>query len=171
MPKYNVNEVLEIIQNLTVEEKLELQNSLAKILSNPSTTGVVESHSQNIEGITIGSGNSDIAFNQLQADRGSSISQNRTQARIENANIQEALNLLSKLKQDIAGSNSLNLIEKKTLEVPLQTIEGELNKPKPDKNLVEQALEALKKGLTGAAEIAEPVLKIAPLLAKVWVGL
>jgi hypothetical protein len=172
MPKYSVSEVLDIIKNLTAQEKLELQQSLPSVLGTMGTIAkTVESHSQNIEGINIGSGNSDIAFNQQQADRGSSVNQSRTQAKLENVDVQEALKLLSTLKQDIVASNALNPIEKKTLEVPLQTIEGELKKPKPDKSLVEQSIEALKKGLTGVAELADPVLKLVPLVAKIWVGI
>ncbi|MHC5914837.1 MAG: hypothetical protein ACYTXE_28470 [Nostoc sp.] len=172
MPKYSVSEVLDIIKNFTPEEKLELQQSLPSVLNTVDTAPkTAESHSQNIGGINIGSGNSDIAFTQQQADRGSSVNQSRTQATLQNADAQEALTFLSKLKQDITVSNALNPIEKKTLEVPLQTIEGELKKPKPDKSLVEQSIEALKKSLTGVAELAEPMLKLAPLIAKVWVGI
>ncbi|MBN3906579.1 MAG: hypothetical protein HWQ35_08465 [Nostoc sp. NMS1] len=172
MPKYSVSEVLDIIKNFTAEEKSELQQSLSSVLDTIGTAAkTVESHSQNIEGINIGSGNSDIAFTQQQADRGSSVNQSRTQATLQNADAQEALTFLSKLKQDITASNALNLIEKKTLEIPLQTIEGELKKPQPDKSLVEQSIEALKKSLKGVAELAEPVLKLAPLIAKVWAGI
>ncbi|BAY22658.1 hypothetical protein NIES2100_24210 [Calothrix sp. NIES-2100] len=172
MPKYSVNEVLDILKSLTESEKLELQESLPSVLGTIATAAkAVESHSQNVEGITIGNGNSGINFNQLQADRGSNINQSKIQARLQNVDVQEALTLLSKLKQDIATSNALNPIEKKTLEIPLGTIEGELNKPKPDKNLVEQSMSALKKGLTGVAELADPILKLAPLLAKVCVGI
>lgn len=171
MPKYSVSEVLEIIKNLTDSEKLELQHSLPSILGTVAATKPAKSLSQNIEGIKIGDGNSNLGFNQIQADKGSSINQNRTEATLQNTDVQSALKLLSTLKQDIFTSNSLNPIEKKTLEVPIQTIEEELKKPKPDKNLVEQSIEALKKGLTGVVELADPVLKLAPLLAKVWVGI
>ncbi|MCC5643250.1 hypothetical protein LC607_09900 [Nostoc sp. CHAB 5824] len=171
MPKYSVSEVLEIIKNLTFEEKLELQQSLPNVLGTVAAAKAAKSHSQNIAGINIGDGNSDIGFNQLQADQGSSVNQNRTEAKVENADVQSALKLLSTLKQDIVASNSFNSIEKKTLEVPIKTIEEELKKPKPDKNLVEQSIEALKKGLTGVAELADPVLKLAPLVAKVWAGI
>ncbi|MBD2598293.1 hypothetical protein H6G74_28790 [Nostoc spongiaeforme FACHB-130] len=172
MPKYSVNEVLDIIKNLTNEEKLELQNSLPNILDIIGTAAkAVESHSQNIGNISIGNSNSGIEFNQLQTDRGSSVNQNKTQAIFQNLDAQEALKLLSKLKQDINTSNVLDPIAKKTLGVPIQTIEEELKKPKPDKNLVEQSIEFLKKNLTGIAELAEPVLKLAPLAAKVWAGI
>jgi hypothetical protein len=172
MPKYSVSEVLDIIKSLTESEKLELQQSLPSVLGTIATTAkAVESHSQSIEGITIGNSNSGINFNQTQADRGSNINQSKIQARLQNIDVQEALTLVSKLKQDIAASNALNPIEKKTLEVPLQTIEEELNKPKPEKNLVDQSIAALKKGLTGVVELADPMLKLVPLVAKVWVGI
>ncbi|MCC5650441.1 hypothetical protein LC609_11435 [Nostoc sp. XA013] len=74
MPKYSVSEVLEIIKNFTASEKLELQQSLPSVLDTISTAAKpVKSHSQNIEGINIGHGNSDIGFNQLQVDQGSSV--------------------------------------------------------------------------------------------------
>lgn len=172
MPKYSVSEVLEIIKNLTALEKLELQQSLPNVLDTISTAAkAAKSHSQNIGGINIGDGNSDIGFNQLQADGRSSVNQNRTEATLQNVDVQEVLKLLSTLKQDIVTTNSLNSIEKKTLEVPLNTIEEELKKPKPDKNLVEQAIGTLTKGLKGVAELADPVLKLAPLVAKVWAGI
>jgi hypothetical protein len=172
MPKYSVNEVLDIIKNLTNAEKLELQNLLPNILDIIGTAAkAVESHSQSIDNITIGNSNSGIEFNQIQADRGSSVNQNKTQATLQNFDAQKALKLVSKLKQDIAANNVLNRIEKETLEVPIRTIEEELNKPQPDKSLVEQSMEALKKGLTGVAGLAEPVLQLAPLVAKVWAGI
>ena len=171
MPKYSVSEVLDIIKALTAEEILELQQSLSSVLSMIATDAkAVDSHSQNIEGITIGNGNAGIEFNQTKSDRVSNITQ--TQATLNNvAELREVLAFLSKLKQDIAASNNLNVIEKKTLEVPIQTIEEELKKPNPDKNSVKESLEFLKKSLIGVAELAKPVLEIAPLIAKFWGGI
>lgn len=171
MPKYTVSEVLDIIKNLKAEDKLELQQQLPSILdamTTPATDQPTKSSSQNIEGININSGNSDITLNQIQADRVGSVSQSGIQATLQNADWQTALNALEKLKQDIETSNVLNLIEKKSLEVPLQTIEEELKKSKPDKSLVEQAIEVLKKGITGVAELAEPLMKLISLVAKIW---
>ena len=66
MPKYSVSEILEIIRNLTGSEKLELQQSLPSVLDTIYTaTKAAKSHSQNIVGINIADGNSDIGFNQL----------------------------------------------------------------------------------------------------------
>ncbi len=139
MPKYSVSEILEIIRNLIVSEKLELQQSLPSVLDTISTaTKAAKSHFQNIVGINIADGNSDIGFNQLQADKGSSVNQNRTEATLQNANVQSALQLLSTLKQDVIAINFFNSIKKKTLEVPIKTIEEELKKPKSDKNCFTQ---------------------------------
>lgn len=172
MPKYSISEVLDIIKNLSNEEKLELQKSLPSILGTITTAfKPVDSLSQNIQGNTFGNGNSGIEFNQVQASKGSSVNQTKTQATLQNADAQSALNLLSSLKHKIDASDALNQIEKKSLEVPLQIIEEELKNPKPDKSSVDQAIEFLKKSLTGVAELAEPVLKLAPLVAKVWAGI
>ena len=169
MPKYSVSEVLDIIKSLTTEERLELQQSLSSILSTIATDAkTVNSRSQNMQGLNIGNGNAGILLNQGD---GNNFNQNSTLATLNNTEMQEALRILSKLKQDIAASNELNLIEKKTLEVPIQTIEEELNKPNPDKSSVNEALEFLKKSLMGMAELAKPVLELAPLVAKFWGGI
>ncbi|WP_375506290.1 hypothetical protein [uncultured Nostoc sp.] len=116
-----------------------MQQSLPSVLDTISTaTKAAKSHFQNIVGINIADGNSDIGFNQLQADKGSSVNQNRTEATLQNANVQSALQLLSTLKQDVIAINFFNSIKKKTLEVPIKTIEEELKKPKSDKNCFTQ---------------------------------
>ncbi len=172
MPKYSVSEVLEILKNLTPQEKLELQQHLPSVLANAGATPqLVESHSQNIEGVNIGNSNSNIDFNQILADRGSNVSHNRTQTTVENVDLQAALGQLEKLKQDIASTNALNLIEKKVVEVPIKIVEEELKKPKPDKNLVDEAIATLQKGLAGVEALASPVMRVASLVAKAWVVL
>lgn len=156
MPKYTVSDVLDIIKNLSAEEKLQLQQELPSVLDSMSTpTNLpVESHSQNIEGINIDSGNSNIEFNQNQVDRGSNNTQSSTETSLKNIDLQEALSLLEQLKQNIITSNDLNPIEKKSLEVPIQTIEEELKKPNPNKNIVEQSFDVLKKYLIKVAPLA-----------------
>ena len=170
MPKYRVAEVLDIIKDLTAEEKLELQKQLPTVLNAvvaSNDTRAMEDSSQQIQGVTI-TGSSNVNLSQKRADRGASISPPRTSVQVQNANLQEALDLLEKLKDNINSSNALNPIEKKTAEVPLQVVEEELKKPKPDKGLVDQAIETLKKGLTGIKELAEPVAEVAKIVAKAW---
>ena len=169
MPKYTVAEVLDIIKGLTAEEKLELQNQLPSVLDAAAASTAaqaVEDSSQNIQGANI-TGSSNVEISQTRADRGASISQPRTSIQMQNADLQEALGLLENLKQNINSSNALNPIQKKTVEVPLQAVEEELKKPKPDKSLVEQAIVTLKKGLAGIPELAEPLVELSTLIANV----
>ncbi len=92
-----------------------------------------------------------------------------TQTLGQNPELEAALNELKKLKQEIAATNALNSIQKKQAEFPVETIETELKKPQPDKGLIDEAVEALKKGLEGVETLAEPVMKVAAILAKVWI--
>jgi hypothetical protein len=173
MPKYSVCDVLDIIKSLTAEEKLELQQCLPKVLS-VATTEISQAVSspaqnQNMEGITI-SGSSAIELSQVEADRGSSVTHSKTRAAIQGADLQAAMRLLERLKQEITASDALNTLEKQLAEISRQTLETELNKSKPDKNLIDQAVEALKKGLAGVEVLATPVTKVAELVAKAWAG-
>lgn len=171
MPKYTVTEVLDIIKNLTIEEKQELQSSLPSVLgiaTSPTATQPIQDSSQKMQGFTI-SESSSVNFSQEQLYGEGTISKPTTSVQMQNADLQEALTLLEKLKQDINNSNSLTSIDKKTAEVPLQIVEEELKKPKPNKGLIDDAIQALKKGLTGILELAEPVAKVSQLIAKAWV--
>jgi hypothetical protein len=173
MPKYSVSEVLGIIKALTAEEKQELLQALPSVFDRlesvlPGLPSLAQR--QTMAGISI-SDSSSVELSQNQADRGSGITQSKTQAMIQSADLQAALSVLAQLKQDIAASSVLNPIEKKTVEVPIQTIEAELKQPKPDKNLIDQAIEALKKGLAGVEVLAAPVIRLADLIAKAWMPL
>ncbi|MEM1393800.1 MAG: hypothetical protein AAGG00_11030 [Cyanobacteria bacterium P01_H01_bin.150] len=167
MPKYTVGEVLDIIKDLNTEEKSELQQKLPDVLGNTANNSSVESRSQNqnIQGNNVGNRNIGTSF--VQGQKQNNIAPSKTETKILN-DLQEIFSILEQLKQDITKSNALNSIEKRSLEVPLETIEGELKKPNPDKSLVEESFDVLKKGLTGAASLAEPLTKLIPLVAKLW---
>ncbi len=170
MPKYSVSEVLNIIKSLTAEERIELQRALIGVLSSTvSPNPELESPTQlqNMSGISI-SGSSSVALSQIEADRGSNASHDETRAAIQCTDFQAALNLLGQLKQDIAVTDALNLIEKKAIEIPIDTLEAELKRPKPDRSSVDKAVEALRRGLTGVTVLAEPVSRVAELIAKAW---
>jgi hypothetical protein len=174
MPKYSVSEVLNIIKALTEEEKQELLQALPSVFDRLESTVLAGLPSlaqrQTMAGIRI-SRSSSVELSQNQADRGSDITQSKTQAMIQSADLQAALSLLAQLKRDVAASSALNSIEKKTIEVPIQTIEVELKQHKPDKSLIDQAIEALKKGLAGVEVLAAPVIRLADLIAKAWMPL
>lgn len=167
-----MSEVLNIIESLSAEERIELHQSLTGVLSStasPNPELESPTQSQNMSGISI-SGSSSIALSQIEADRGSNVSHDETRAAIQGADFQAVLNLLGQLRQDIAVTDALNSIEKKVIEIPIGTLEAELKKPKPDRSFVDQAVEALRRGLTGVAVLAEPVSRVAELIAKAWMG-
>jgi hypothetical protein len=163
MPKYSVEEVLDIIQTLTLEDKNKL---LSKLSSAESESVTPQKHQgQTFGNISLGSGNTfgaSIAGGDIHSD------QRSVQSSSENINLQEALDVLKKLNQDINQSDVLNRLEKKTLEGTIKIIEEEATKPNPDKKLLDQAIDILKGGLK-AISLVEPVIKVADLLAKVWV--
>lgn len=173
MPKYSVSEVLDIIKDLTVAEKLELQRSLPSVLAIATTevapTVPTPAQSQGMTGITISS-SSGVELNQLEA-QDSSVTYSKTKATIQGADLQTAMDVLQRLKQDIAASDALNVLEKQLAEIARQTLETELNKSKPDKNLIDHAVEALRKGLAGVEVLATPVTQVAELVARAWTGL
>lgn len=167
MPTYSVSDVLEIIRTLTPEQKLELQRELSSVLATASNATTTPTKSQSMSGVAI-TGSSDIDLSQIQADEGSSVNQNKTQATLQNTDLQEALSVLEKLKQAVAANSTLNPLVKELVDEKIQTIQKEVQKLQPDKNLVAQAITTLKKGLTGVEELAEPVMKVASLVAKAW---
>ncbi len=168
MVKFTVEQVLDIIKDLTAEDKQKLQNKLPSVLGTaafPTATQPIEDFSQKMQGVTISKA-SEIKFSQEQVHGQGSISKPTTSVQMQNADLQEALALLEKLKQNINDSNALKPIKKEIVEVPLKKVEEELKKPKPNKSLVTEAIELLKEGLSGIKELEEPVGEVTNLLAK-----
>ncbi|MBC1193060.1 hypothetical protein PN434_06540 [Microcystis aeruginosa CS-558/01A06] len=166
MPTYSVSDILEIIKTLNPEQKLELQRELPSVLAAVGREATTPAKSQSMSGVTI-TGSSEIGLSQIQAE-GSSINQSKTQATLENTDLKEALSVLEKLKQAVVTNSDLNPLLKEVAEEKIQAIQKEVQKPQPDKSLVDQAIAALKKGLAGVEELAEPVMKVAGLVAKAW---
>ena len=99
--------------------------------------------SQSIGSITSSGSNNKIALG--QAGRDANIDQSTTEVSVENSDLQAALEAIQKLKQGVSTSELLNLVEKKQTEFTIQMLEDEIQKPKPDKNLIDQTVTALKK--------------------------
>jgi len=167
MPTYSVSDALEIIRTLTPEQKLELQRELPSVLAAVSEETATLAKSQSMSGVTV-TGSSDVDLSQIQAEQGSHITQSKTQVALQNTDLQEALNVLEHLKQSIAASGTLNPLIKEVAEEKIHTIQKEVQKPQPDKSLVDQAITSLKKGFAGVEELAEPVMRVASLVAKAW---
>ena len=170
MPKYSVDEVLDIIKTLTADEKSLLQEQLPNVLGTAAAPAISQrghTQSQSFDKFSMGSGNAFTA-NQAGGDVNSAQTLNNNQGSVQNASLTEALAILQSLKQEVNQSDAFNRLEKTTVEGTIKVIQEELTKLKPDKSLVEQAIDSLKKGLEGVLILAEPVTKVAALIAKAW---
>jgi hypothetical protein len=167
MPTYSVGDVLEIIKGLTPEQKQELQRGLAGILEDRAESVRTPVGAQTMSGVSI-SHSSDVNLSQVQAGQGSTMAQTRT---AQTFDWQAALESLGQLKQAVSTHETLNPLVKEVVAEEIGTLETEIQKPEPDKGMVDRAIETLKKGLTGVAELAEPLTKVANLVAKAWTGM
>ncbi len=169
MPTYSVEEILNIIQTLTHDQKSQLQAQLPSVLILTTVpTTPQNSQTQSVGNVNNIGSNNNVALNLAHGGHITS-SQNNTQVSVKNANLQEALTILKKLKEDVNQSNTLNKLEKTTIEGTINVAEGEITKQEPDKSLFNQAIEALKKGLA-VISLVEPVMKVAALVAQAWAG-
>ncbi|VXD12364.1 CHAT domain-containing protein [Planktothrix paucivesiculata] len=159
-------------RNRTKNAAMSSNPESKKTMPSPQENPPSMNKSQSLGNITI-SGNSGTHYQGFQAfntvDSEVNLDQSYTQTVGENSKLETALNELQKLKQEIAATNALNSIQKKQAEFPVDMIEAELKKPQPDKSLIDEAVEALKKGLEGVETLAEPVMKVAAILAGVWI--
>lgn len=167
MPKYTVEEVLEIIQALSAEEQAALKAQL-KLLSGPGETSTVQqTRTMTVGGnFQVGGKGATVDMSQHQTVGSPAISQ--AAAGISSQEIAQAI---AALHQQILTTSALNPVEKATAEVPLKTVAAELEKAAPDKNLIDQSITALQKGLSGVETLADPVKRVAALLAKAWIVL
>lgn len=172
MPKYSVDEVLDIIQSLTPDEKNELQNRLSQVLNHsPSPANPGQSQGQTLSGIQVGSGSSFGVNQSIGGDVNFSQTTHPNQGYQGQDNslpLHEVLRLLQGLKQDVLSTEALNTLEQKSTAATIEVLEEEIQKPKPDPGLIEQAIAALEKGLKGVEKLAEPTLRVAKLVAAAW---
>ena len=111
------------------------------------------------------SGNSNIS-NVVQGDD-NTISQNINQS-ATSSDLKSVLDALAKLKEAIVNTEALDDYDKSRAQGDVEFIEKQLKQPKPDKSAVDRAIGALKTAFEGVVTLAEPVKKIAELLAKSW---
>jgi RNA-binding protein YhbY len=167
MPKYTVEDVLEIIKTLTSEEKKSLATQLPTVLNSRSTEVKPPSRnqqSQSFGNIAIGN-SSAFDVNQIAAEGSVNLGQEPVTSEEIQAEIKKALDLVELIKQEVDKTDQLNKLEKKNAEASISVIEEELKKPKPDKNLLTQAGNVLGACVKGAAEFAEPTMTLAALIA------
>ncbi|HIK13149.1 MAG TPA: hypothetical protein IGS52_23325 [Oscillatoriaceae cyanobacterium M33_DOE_052] len=168
MPKYTLDEVIDIIKTLSVEEKASLQEKLPELLGAAAAGGnqAWAQQSQSFGNLTMGDGG---AFNvsQVAAQGNVDLDQSTTKVTGASGNVDEILQGLNGLKQEIVNSG-LNKLEQKTAEAGIEVLAEEVKKLKPDKDLIDQTLAALEKGLRGAEKLIEPTMRISALVAKLW---
>ncbi|WP_347276148.1 hypothetical protein [Leptolyngbya sp. FACHB-321] len=123
------------------------------------------SSSQSIGNISI-TGNSN-ASNILQGDS-NTVSQNINHSTATSSDLQAVIAALAQLKEAIANTDALGSYEKKRTKGDVDFIEEEVQKQRPDKSGIAQAIAALKQSLSGVVTLAEPVTKVAELIAKAW---
>ena len=125
--------------------------------------------SQTFGNITLSGSNNPL--NAIQSAGNVNVTQTNTQTAGGNADLQAALDALAKLKEQVAATDGLSTFAKKDTESKIKMLEEELQKQKPDKSFVNEVVEALKQGLNGVLTLAEPMMQMATLVAKAWVGL
>lgn len=170
MPKYTVQDILDIIKDFTTEEKTALQNQLPAVLHSVDIPAIKlptarNQQAQSFGNVTLSGGNTFDA-NQIAAEGPVTLARGNNQ--VVKPEIQEALSLLQTLKQGIANTEKLNVLEKKNAEATISVVEEELAKPKPDKSLLAQATNALGICCKNVAEFAEPALSIATIIGMIF---
>ncbi|MBE9136631.1 hypothetical protein IQ254_05345 [Nodosilinea sp. LEGE 07088] len=173
MIKLTVEQILASIEALSIAEKEKLKSKLPIVLAVPDSGAELGQSAVQTQSFSVGrdfqiQGEGTTAdFSQTLTTVGSS--ENRLPEPTSSAQDSQAIiAAIADLKQAIAANAELNSAEKQTAAVPIQTLEEELQKPEPDKGLVDQAVTALKKGLDGVQVLAEPVRKVSSLVAKAW---
>lgn len=125
--------------------------------------------SQSFGNVTISGSNN--PFNAVQSTGNVTINQSQRQSTTTNPDLQDALAAIANLKQAIASTDAIDETEKAMVAIPVEKLEAELQKPQPDRSVVDRLIATLKKALDGVITLAEPVTKVATLVAKAWVGL
>jgi hypothetical protein len=143
--------------------------ALDETVAPPAPEPVRPAQSQSIGNITIGGSHN--PFNAVQSSGDVTINQSVTPTQSASADLRAVLIALESLKQAIAATAALDETEKAMVAIPLQKLEAELQQPQPDRTVVDRTVSTLQKALDGIITLAEPVTKVATLVAKAWVGL
>jgi hypothetical protein len=139
--------------------------AVTRMVTEPPTRTV---QSQSFGNITISGSNS--PFSPINTTGAVTLNQTSTQSYGGNSDLEAALELLAKLKQDVSATDELATLAKRETDFRITVLQEELKKPQPDRSLVNDVVEALKQGLNGVLTLAAPVSQVATLLAKAWIG-
>jgi hypothetical protein len=159
------NAVLSVDLDSTQTESRQETIPLVEIAEPPQQSP----QSQSIGNVTISGSNN--PFNAIQSAGNISLSQSNTESIGSNSDLEVVLAILLKLKQEVSETDVLSSFAKKDTQSKISMLQEELQKPKPDKNFVNEVIDALKQGLSGALTLVEPMTQVVNLLAKAWGGL
>ncbi|MFK8183367.1 MAG: CHAT domain-containing protein [Phormidesmis sp.] len=142
--------------------------SLAELV--PAAPPSPPRQSQSIGNVTISGSNN--PFNAVQAGGDVSINQSQTQTKkAANPALQAASAALAQLKQTIASNTDMDDTDKAMAAIPLQKLEAELQKPQPDPAVTDKMMATLKRALDDVVTLADPVNKVATLVAQTRVAI
>ena len=96
------------------------------------------------------------------------VSQNINHSATASSDLKATIAALAQLKDTIANTDALGSYEKKRAKGDVEFVEEEIQKQRPDKSGIDQAIAALKQALSGIVTLAEPVTKVAELIVKAW---
>lgn len=171
MLKLTVEQILASVEALDPGEKAELQQKLPKVLGVATATDTSssgQSQSGSFGNVSISGSSNAADFSQKQAGGNLSSTQQTVYNPAQIADLKEALSLLAEIRQRISTSTEINPLIKAGVESQVQQAEEEIQKPEPNRDLVSHTITTLKKGLEGVQTLAEPTIKIAALIARVW---
>lgn len=161
-----------VVTSMSAADKSDLLAKISQLLdttdSKPSTSG--QSQSNTLSGINFSGGNNNaLNFAPVQNQGGNvNVATNFNQSYVSNPEIKKVLDDLGQLKASIADNKEINPLLKEPVKLEVEKLEAELKKAQPDPTFVEKTVATLKQGLNGVLTLAEPTIKIASLVAKLY---
>ena len=167
-----LNMLRPVVASMSAADKSDLLAKVSQLLeasdSKPTASG--QSQSNTLSGINFSGGaNNALNFAPVQNQGGNvNVASNFNQSYVVNPEVKKVLEDLSQLKASIAESQEINPLLKEPVKMEVQKLEEELQKPEPNPTFVESTVATIKKGLEGVLTLAEPTVKIASLVAKLY---
>ena len=168
-----LNMLRPVVASMSAADKSDLLIKISQLLDasdSKSAAGQSQNQSNTLSGINFSGGaNNALNFAPVQNQGGNvNVESNFNQSYTINPEVKKVLEDLSQLKASIADSQEINPLLKEPVKLEVQKLEEELQKPKPDPSFVESTVATIKKGLEGVITLAEPTVKIASFVAKLY---
>ncbi len=167
-----LNMLRPVVTSMSAADKSELLTKIGQLLEvgESKSAGTSQSQNNTLSGISF-SGGANNAFNfaPVQNQGGNvNVTSNFNQSYASSPEVKQVLADLSQLKASIANSQEINPLLKEPVKLEVQKLEEELQKPEPNSKFIETTVATIKKGLEGVMTLAEPTVKIASFVAKLY---